>query len=391
VATGENFPDALAGGQLAGGKYYANPSLYVSNGNWRGAGTVATTPTKKSSSPILLTKDGNRSADSVIASHLAWNWSTYSIDAYDFISGTFKQYLSDVVGLNISPEVTYNEAQGFFTLYQMNPSWFDTSYFYKWDSADTAIVDLVAQMETKTTKDLKTLTDDELKSVMDSALKDFGISGLPTSVYDDLFDAVKYLVKYGIEAWYGYDISDAEYATKGAWIDGYRNVGNNFHGVIFGGEAAVSKKKAEQLDDTVADAIRKIEDPVATYSDTESIYYNGKTYKTLSWLFQNATSWFSTIGSTTVDGKYVAVKANDYNYLYQPYSVQLVSGSSIYDPTGFIAQQTFRIDIAEFARMSDAVVENSYTGYGINRTMALEVTVTYDSAGNGTITSGMWI
>jgi hypothetical protein len=81
VATGENFPDALAGGQLAGGKYYAKGAPF---------GTV------RPHSPILLTKDGNRSADAVIAQYLAWNDNVYSVDAA--LYANFNDYAMEIKG-----------------------------------------------------------------------------------------------------------------------------------------------------------------------------------------------------------------------------------------------------------------------------------------------------
>jgi putative cell wall-binding protein len=82
VATGEKFPDALAGGQLAGGKWYA-----------KGVDKGKTRP----HSPILLTKDGNRSADAVIASHLAWNKDVKSVKAT--VYSDFRDYVYEIVGI----------------------------------------------------------------------------------------------------------------------------------------------------------------------------------------------------------------------------------------------------------------------------------------------------
>jgi putative cell wall-binding protein len=96
VATGENFPDALAGGQLAGGKWYVNDNTAKNylieakyNGKTRYVGDLDYdwSGIRIYSSPILLTKDGDRSADAVISKHLAWNFDVASYNAYDMLNG----------------------------------------------------------------------------------------------------------------------------------------------------------------------------------------------------------------------------------------------------------------------------------------------------------------
>jgi putative cell wall-binding protein len=316
VATGENFPDALAGGQLAGGKFYANSTATVAT---RWGGKDYRLPTIKAASPILLTKDGNRAADSVIASNLAWNWNTVSVDAYEFCNATLVDYLDDFLSLDqISGSVYANGAHGFFT----------------------AAAPVAGTM----------------------------ITTVPVG-----------------------------------WIDGYRVVDNNFNGVILGGKAAVSKDKAKQLDDTVKDSIRKINDPVAN-TNSSSITINGKTYRTLSWLNDTATSWFSNLGvngfgnATTGDPWKDTFKASEviavpygnyglYQYLYQPYDV--TNYAATYDPnTGAILTQSYTINFAVYdsTAVNGFMPTNGYTGYGFSCLMDLDVTFNYNT---GTVV-GTW-
>jgi putative cell wall-binding protein len=315
IATGENFPDALAGGQLAGGKYYADPSVKATIARWGVAGWVA--PTAKPSSPILLTKDGNRAADSVIASNLAWNWSKRSVDAYEFINANIAEYFDDYLNGGISADVAFNDADGFFTYNQL--------------SANTLITDFAA------------------------------------------------------------------------WIDGYRVVDNNFNGIIFGGKAAVSKDKAKQLDETVADSILKIQDPVGSI-DYDYVTVNGVKYRTLSWLFNNKTNWFSNIGvngignatgaepwnDTFTAEEVFAVPANQYGYLYQPYATTVQNTS--FDTTantntnGKVLSQTVTIGLAEFTNLwNSTLFTNDYTGYSFTGTYTMTFTVNYTYNANGSL------
>jgi putative cell wall-binding protein len=122
IATGENFPDALAGGQLAGGKWFANDQTAKAylieakyNGKTRYVGDLnyAWKWDTYTSSPILLTKDGDRSADAVISKHLAWNFDVVSYNAYDMLNGLdnfFKMIANDWY----LPEVEDQDALGFF-------------------------------------------------------------------------------------------------------------------------------------------------------------------------------------------------------------------------------------------------------------------------------------
>jgi hypothetical protein len=315
VATGENFPDALAGGQLAGGKYYASESFKTNVARWNTANYVITNI--KDASPILLTKDGNRAADSVIASNLAWNWGTRSVDAYDFWNDNLPGYLDDYLSLTeISPEVYANDAFGFFT-------------------------------------------DDVI-----------GTAGATT------------------------DITNTIARISANWIDGYRTVDNNFHGVILGGKAAVSKDKAKQLDDTVKDSILTIQDPVAT-ATYDTITINGKTYRTLSWLSSNK-NWYSFLGvdgltaETAIAVPYGAI---GYRYLYQPVQSDLTA-ITYKTSDGTIATQTYQIEFAKFDSQSVNVFAptNEYSGYGFVGYETLNVTFNYEtgSAANNYITSATW-
>jgi hypothetical protein len=318
VATGENFPDALAGGQLAGGKYYANATATTTT-RWGGATYV--TPTIKAASPILLTKDGNRAADSVIASNLAWNWATVSVDAYEFINAFVANYFDDYLNGGISADVALNDAEGFFTYAQ-----------------------------------------------------------LTTGTYTN--------------ATLG--------ATFAAWIDGYRVEDNNFNGIILGGKAAVSKDKAKQLDDTVRDSIRKIEDPVGT-ATYDTVTINGISYRTLSWLFKNTRTWFDTIGVNGIGNNPVgdpwddtftaeevfAVPANQYGFLYQPFNatttVNTYVGSADADAglnnrnVGKVRQETVTFTLVEFTNnpWNASIFQNDYTGYGYTGSLTGTLTVNY--------------
>jgi hypothetical protein len=337
VATGENFPDALAGGQLAGGKYYANTTTVVGGNRWSN-GTYVNYGIK-CASPILLTKDGNRAADSVIAAGLAWNPTKRSVDAYEFINANLLEYLDDYLtpGM-ISADVYTNDVYGFFT--------------------DTLVA-----------------------------------AGTGTPTMTRTFNSV----------------DDVE-RVFAAWVDGYRVVDNNFHGVIFGGKAAVSKDKAKQLDDTVRDSIYTMNDRVAGYDNESYVTVNGKTYRTLGWLTNNVYTWWKNNnlgvnGWGTASGaqpwndifsanEVVAVPYGNYgtyNYLYQPYSYNAPVVS--YYPSGRINTQSYTIDFARFDSIAvDALSTNSYTGYGLKGKGQLTITYTYADNANQTLigATGSW-
>jgi hypothetical protein len=217
VATGENFPDALAGGQLAGGKWYASAkdnNNTISTTIWqRVVGNTKETgyawdwdaiADRMTSSPILLTKDGDRSADSVIAKYLGWNSDKLSVDAYDFIEGL----------------------TNFFKMLD-NYIYSDGRYIYDY-----------------------------------SLIEEGGLGFFLTGSIDG-----------------GETTEEIEDEGLAVFTDGYRTVTNNFVGYILGGKAAVSKAKAEQLDDTVDDCIRKYYDNYAA-NDGEwiSVNFGGKQY-----------------------------------------------------------------------------------------------------------------
>jgi hypothetical protein len=276
-----------------------------------------------------LTKDGNRAADSVIASNLSWNWNTVSVDAYEFYVNDFSTYLDDVLGLQIAKVVTDDNAQGFFTNAKIDAN----DFVYDFSPLATAVPALPIVPAGSTIRNVA--------------------------------------------------------ADTGAWIDGYRVKDNNFNGYIFGGKAAVSKDKAKQLDQTVEDSIRKLYDPVGTGS-YDTITINGVTYNTLSWLKKQVKNGWTVIGvnDTTPKGKakftaneVIAVRRNEYGYLYQPYAISL--DSSTWDPSGYIAQQTFTISMAEFTNQNTLIpYENEYTGYEMTGLIDLTLTVGYDSLGN---------
>jgi putative cell wall-binding protein len=184
VATGENFPDALAGAQLAGGSYYNSRGTgYMTHTNKQGDREIYV-----SGSPILLTKDGDKTAESVIARNLAWNFNTTYAKQRELYANWFDY--TTIEGLPLTPQQFSEEylAGGFFT---------DTP-LYPLDAAGN---------------------------------------------YTDF--AGRYVTAAGVASpfcsIYTYDGTTAE--------------DSNFHGVIFGGTAAVSKKKAESLDKAVKDTI----------------------------------------------------------------------------------------------------------------------------------------
>jgi hypothetical protein len=284
------------------------------------------TPTIKTASPILLTKDGNRAADSVIASNLAWNWGTVSVDAYEFCNAFLDDYLDDYLSLDqISLDVYANGAGGFFTA---------TSPANNTGTAGTTI----------------------------------DITTIPA-----------------------------------AWIDGYRVVDNNFRGIILGGKAAVSKDKAKQLDDTVKDSIRTVNDPVAN-NNSASITINGKTYRTLSWLYDQSSAWFSNLGvngwgtaTATTPGwkdtfsaaEVIAVPYGNYGlyrYLYQPYDIS--NATITYNTDGSVWTESYTIEFAGYDSNSVNAFAptNGYTGYGFAGYASLNVFFDYNTPANSTAT-----
>jgi putative cell wall-binding protein len=292
VATGENFPDALAGGQLAGGKWYASADYNTAklavtriNGDkwydeyaWRGI--------KTSSSPILLTKDGDRSADYAIAKHLNWNTDTMAVDAYDFM-----------YGLDL-----------FFAMYESGR--FDPDIY-------------------------------------DEGLLGFFLNG--TIGLDSTGAVVTTDTNASIERAFG----------AALFTDGVRAKDNNFVGYILGGKAAVSKAKAEQLDDTVDDTIYKYYDSYAA-NDNERIVIDGRVYYTslgyLRNLYRNVGNVYG-VDTTSFAGVVIPIW-KDYGPFDTFYALIDESVDASLDTV-----YTF----AEFKRngLYDNV-NNQYTGYDLN-------------------------
>jgi putative cell wall-binding protein len=303
VATGENFPDALAGGQLAGGKWYANVDTdavkravftrvngeritYANTDlNWN----FAAISNQLTSSPILLTKDGNRSADAVISQYLGWNSDKVSVDAFDFMSGL----------------------RSFFNMEQ-------TGWYYDFDAL---------------------YSDGALGFFMNGQIVDGDDTDLIDSAADTRF----------VE-----------------FTDGYRNVQNNFVGYILGGKAAVSKAKAEQLDDTVDASIRKYYDD---YADSYDIIEFGgrKYYRSLGYLMNSVWNIKGTVFGVdefTFFGDSIILPI-DKNYGPFEYYYGLVG----YDENGNYV-------FAEFKRNTTGFYEDIYTGYGFNGVVTCDPTGT---------------
>jgi hypothetical protein len=279
-----------------------------------------------------LTKDGNRAADSVIASNLAWNWNKVSVDSYDFTVGSLYGYVDDYLFNMISPDIYVNNAEGFFTNTKLDATtgdtvtWTDTTAVYDW----------------------------------------YNNTYIPTATANKAS---------------GLDIKN----ISAAWLDGTRVKENNFHGVIFGGKAAVSKDKAKQLDETVDDSIRKVKDSVASYDGETIVTINGKTYHTLSWLNTQAKNWMSVIGVDKVGlskGDVIAIPYGGYRYLYQPtgYDVDTITYST---STAAPTLQLVTIDLAEFDSMAGwtSVATNEYSGYGLTGFGKLYILTAYDDNG----------
>jgi putative cell wall-binding protein len=189
VATGENFPDALAGAQLAGGSYLnARGTGYMTHRNKQGdlEGYI-------SGSPILLTKDGDRTAEMVIARNLAWNNNTTYTKAMEVYASYF-----DINAFELG----------------ITPQDFVESYLYDGFFTNQPVYPL-----------------DAAGNFTDFAGRYYDAA---TATYNNIFD---------LFIWRR--TADEQ---------------SNFHGVIFGGTAAVSKKKAESLDKAVKDTILTFDD-----------------------------------------------------------------------------------------------------------------------------------
>jgi hypothetical protein len=89
---------------------------------------------------------------------------------------------------------------------------------------------------------------------------------------------------------------------------------NNFHGIILGGKAAVSKDKAKQLDQTVEDSILKYYD-IDAY-DNYHLYFNGTTN---TWAIVNGQRYTANMWNTgVVTGVYPTAGYLNDNMLVMP-------------------------------------------------------------------------
>jgi putative cell wall-binding protein len=186
VATGENYPDALVGGQLAGGFWN---DTYIP-------------------APLLLTKDGDSTADKLIDKEIEWDAAQFNIciDERDY---------NNYINNNVWTDSDYMFAD----------AWYGTKNEY-FVNADRLMWGA----------DVNTLFNGSVLTIDPISIK-------------------------------GADENNLN--ENGGWI--YRNLGilgdDNFYGYILGGENSVSKKKAEELDKVVKDAIDI--DDVISNSPTE--------------------------------------------------------------------------------------------------------------------------
>jgi putative cell wall-binding protein len=272
VATGENFPDALAGGQLAGGKWYAK-------GVDKGA--------IRAHAPILLTKDGNRAADAMIAQHLSWNDKVYSVDAT--LYANFSDYYFEIARTK-----GISEAQAFENFVEAYADGF-------W------------------TRDAIVTVDD--------------------------------------------DYIDADGIDLGIINDYGRSKFNTFHGVILGGQAAVSKDKAKQLDETVSNNILKYADYAAedwyhVWFNNFSDYFRGRLTNNVNYV-AGVTPDFGYYNNN----KLVDIIPGNLQYFYMPVGDPVISRSDYTDGNGY------------------HILEQKYVGYSIvdGKTAEVKLFIIVDS------------
>jgi hypothetical protein len=295
IATGENFPDALAGGQLAGGKYYAKGKKNV----------------QRDHAPILLTKDGNRSADAMIAQHLAWNTDVYSVNS---------------------------------TLYANFVDYFDEVYPKVWGT--NAWLD-----------------------ALETFVSEYIVDGFSTADIID-FDVVVdgddvYGGYYGPAVYKGDELNTYALPATGIQVAAvnrqYRVKNNNFHGIILGGRAAVSHDKAKQLDETVESTILKWYDSDAY--DTYHLYYDGVTH---NWKIITGSRYTADLWNTaTITGVYpksgfynnnllVAPRYNSFDYWYVPTTTTAVENT--YDENGLtLLGKTYKVEFAGFNKKYESI------------------------------------
>jgi len=298
IATGENFPDALAGGQLAGGKWYAK--------------NTANSMVLKPCSPILLTKEGNRSADSVISANLAWNPTVYDNAAY----ALYVNWTEWLGGFNpFTDYTTYSQ-----TVYNFIDQYLINGFF-------TA-----------------------------------GAIGGQTAIGEignaELFDLFVY--------------------------DGYVERDSNFSGIIFGGTAAVSKKTAERLDDTVA----------ASIGGTNRLYNTNNFWKRYRNSNNRVVLTDSTTGAAVVTDKNTILNYLAGTYYYAtnaPYSTDGAYLTNYYSPTNITVESSFttnstlqwetiRVDFDHFSFDYDPIT-TYWTWHYSDSDLSLRFNVHYDSNG----------
>jgi putative cell wall-binding protein len=259
VATGENFPDALAGGQIAGGKYYAKGAKH--------------TERKYAHAPILLTKDGNRSADAMIAQHLAWNKDVYSVNS--MVYANFMSYFKEIYPKVWGTNAWYEALEEFIEQYMYDG--FSTKTRIYFDSE----IDLY--------------DGPAVYDLTEAALTEAAEGEEPA--IEPLFHALP-----------------ADGIDVAAVNRQYRVKNNNFHGIILGGRAAVSHDKAKQLDDTVEGSIKKYYD--ADAYDTYHLWYDGANH---TWKIINSNNYEPSMWNTqTVTGVYPNSGFYNNNTLVKP-------------------------------------------------------------------------
>jgi putative cell wall-binding protein len=253
VATGENFPDALAGAQLAGGSYYSSRGGYIAHENKQGNYEAYV-----SGSPILLVKDGDRTAESVIARNVAAKYNVYTGWTTDKTYTTARDVYCNWLDYTTLGTMTNRQfinnylANGFFTedpIVSLNPL---TGTYSTWNGT-------IANTVTTSTAQVW----DATGTIM------YGVA-VGTLVFDETNTYIGVLINGNTQLqWVNGTIENVNLSGNNGIINTFPDLyiydhtqaaQSNFHGIIFGGTAAVSKDKAKSLDKAVKDVI-----PTADY------------------------------------------------------------------------------------------------------------------------------
>jgi hypothetical protein len=152
-----------------------------------------------------------------------------------------------------------------------------------------------------------------------------------------------------------------------------RTEANTFHGIIFGGQAAVSKAKAKELDQTVKDNIPKLTDRY--YYDSDYVKTIGSTkYYTLGYYLRQFRDYGATVqgvGSFAGDFKDITalfpIFNGDSKYFNGAYNMNLLTMEAYYNGANEDIYATYQIDFAvyEYVGVNDPgyVALDGYYGY----------------------------